>query len=126
MVAPVYEGQAGHSFLQFFVGLAESFGWPVLLLALAGAAVTLWHSLRRPEDSAMTATAWMAAAVLLLYYAKFAPFPRLETRFVLPIAPYLLILAAPALDSALDRFRGRGDTGGAIARLQFRKQCRRG
>lgn len=105
MVAPVYEGQTGHSFLRFFVGLAESFGWPVLLLALAGAAVTLWHSLRRPEDSAMTATAWMAAAVLLLYYAKFAPFPRLETRFVLPIAPYLLILAAPALDSALDRFR---------------------
>ncbi len=105
MVAPVYEGQTGHSFLQFFVGLAESIGWPVLLLALAGAAVTLWNSLRRPEGSATTATAWMAAAVLLLYYARFAPFPRLETRFVLPIAPYLLILAAPALDSALDRFR---------------------
>jgi hypothetical protein len=44
---------------------------------------------------------WMSAAVLLLYYAKFAPFPRLENRFVLPIAPYLLILTAPALDRVL-------------------------
>jgi len=105
MVAPVYEGQTGHSYLQFFVALAESIGWPVFVFALAGAAVTLWHSLRKPADSAITATAWMAAAVLLLYYAKFAPFPRLETRFVLPIAPYLLILATPAFERALDRFR---------------------
>ena len=105
MVAPVYEGQTGHSYLQFFVALAESIGWPVLLFALAGAAVTLWNSVRRPVDSVMTATVWMATAVLLLYYAKFAPFPRLETRFVLPIAPYLLVLATPALQYALDRFR---------------------
>ena len=105
MVAPVYEGQTGHSYLQFFVALSESIGWPVMLLALAGATVTLWNSLRKPHDSAMTATAWMATAVLLLYYAKFAPFPRLETRFVLPIAPYLLVVATPALQTALDRFR---------------------
>ena len=105
MVAPVYEGQTGHSYLQFFVALAESIGWPVLLFALAGAAVTLWNSVRKPVGSVMTATVWMATAVLLLYYAKFAPFPRLETRFVLPIAPYLLVLATPAFQCALDRFR---------------------
>jgi hypothetical protein len=105
MVAPVYEGQTGHSYLQFFVGLSESLGWPVFLSAVLGGGVALWNSLRRPADSARTATTWMAAAVLLLYYAKFAPFPRLETRFVLPVAPYLLILAAPGLERAIVRFR---------------------
>lgn len=105
MVAPVYEGQTGHSYLQFFGGLAESLGWPVFVSALLGAGVALWNSLRRPDDTARTATAWMASAVLLLYYAKFAPFARLETRFVLPVAPYLLILAAPGFEWAVAQFR---------------------
>jgi hypothetical protein len=48
----------------------------------------------------------MAAAVLAIYYAKFAPFPRLETRFVLPVVPYLLILSGPGLEWALNRYRG--------------------
>lgn len=104
-VAPVYEGQTGHSYLQFFVALAETIGIPILVCAVAAAVLGLRLSLRQPSDHLQSATTWMAAAVLLLYYAKFASFPRLETRFVLPVAPYLLIVAAPGLDWALSRSR---------------------
>jgi hypothetical protein len=35
--------------------------------------------------------------VCALYYATFGGFPRLETRFVLPILPFVLLLAGPGL-----------------------------
>jgi hypothetical protein len=103
-VAPVYEGQTGDSYLRFSVALAESIGWPVFLATVVCGSFALAGSLRRRGEALQVATVWMAAAVLALYYAKFAPFPRLETRFVLPIAPYLLILAVPALERASARF----------------------
>jgi hypothetical protein len=114
-VAPVYEGQTGHSYGRFFVALAEAIGFPALLCASAGALYSLARSLAPWEDPRTRAAIWMSAAVLLLYYAKFAPFPRLENRFVLPIAPYLLILTAPALDRALRA--ARMPTAAAVALL---------
>lgn len=104
-VAPVYEGQTGHSYLQFFVALTETIGIPVFIGAVVAGTLTLWASRRQSANHLRSATVWMAIAVLFLYYAKFAPFPRLEMRFVLPIAPYLLIVAAPGFDWALARFR---------------------
>ena len=114
-VAPVYEGQTGHSYGRFFVALAEAIGFPTLLCLSAGALYSLARSLAPSKDPRNRAAMWMSAAVLLLYYAKFAPFPRLENRFVLPIAPYLLILAAPALDRALRT--ARTPTAAAVAVL---------
>jgi hypothetical protein len=35
--------------------------------------------------------------VILLYYFKIASFPRIETRFVLPVVPFLLLIIGPVL-----------------------------
>ena len=102
-VAPVYEGQTGHSYGRFFAALGETIGPP---LALIAGAAGVWSCMRsRSPRNPRTATVWMAVTVLALYYAKFAPFPRLENRFVLPIAPYLLVLATPAIDELARRAR---------------------
>jgi hypothetical protein len=97
-VAPVYEGQTGHSYALFFIALSESVGLPVLILALVGAVYAIFRSVYKDPAANQRAATWAAASVLMVYYAKFAPFPRLENRFILPVAPYLLILAAPAVD----------------------------
>jgi 4-amino-4-deoxy-L-arabinose transferase-like glycosyltransferase len=95
MVAPVYEGQTGHSYAKFFSVLIEILGLPAFLLFSIAALVSLYLALSNKELPIERDTVWLSFSVLLIYYLKFAPFPRLETRFVLPIVPLLLIMSAP-------------------------------
>jgi hypothetical protein len=97
MVAPVYEGQTGHSYFRFFSAMHELIGVPSLLLALAGAIVSLYVVLRSQEIRSPRVMFWLSFVVVAVYYAEFAPFPRLETRFVLPLAPFFFLLSGPAL-----------------------------
>jgi hypothetical protein len=95
MVAPVYEGQTGHSYGTFFMRIVEVVGAPAFVVFAVAAIVSTYLALRAERLRGSEATFWMTVAVCALYYAKFAPFPRLETRFVLPIVPFWLLLSGP-------------------------------
>jgi hypothetical protein len=94
-VTPVYNGAtSGTGYRRFFESFFEIFGVPgtfFLGIALIFGLAFLLLNLRK-------SLAWqlwlMAAAVFGLYTYKIGAFPRIETRFVLPAAPFLLIMAS--------------------------------
>jgi len=89
-VTPRYSGQTGHGYGAFIGIIPEILGWPgavwigvaVLISAIAG----------RGSKGFL-----LLAAVCMLYYVKIGSFARLETRFVLPVVPFLLLAAGPCL-----------------------------
>jgi hypothetical protein len=95
MVASVYEGQTGHSWGTFFLRIADIIGAPAFAAFASAGVIATWVVVRRRRLTAADATFWSTLAVCALYYVKFAPFPRLETRFVLPIVPFWMMLSAP-------------------------------
>ncbi len=121
MVAPVYEGQTGHSWGAFFLRLADIVGVPACVAFTAAAVVSVVLVVRSGRLRLAGATFWTTAAVCALYYAKFAPFPRLEGRFVLPIVPFWLMLAAPCW-ARLAR-RGRAVATLAVALVAYNVVC---
>jgi hypothetical protein len=103
MVTPVYEGQHGTSYGAFVARLAELIGAPAIALGLVAAAWALVRVLRGCASAIGGATFWSTLAVVALYYATFGRLPRVETRFVLPIVPFVLLLAAPAVAAVRSR-----------------------
>ncbi len=97
VTTPVYGGEvvSGYGYRRFFELFGEIFGLPGCLLLLAGVvfgAVVIWRG--RKEGDAWKL--WLLAlAVFVVYTGKMGAFPRVETRFVLPVAAFLLLLAAP-------------------------------
>lgn len=94
-VTPVYEGQTGHSYGYFFSRIIEIIGIPSFLICLIAFLFALYLTLANREQRIERATILLLFSAVLLYYYKFAAFPRLETRFVLPIVPLWLLLSAP-------------------------------
>ncbi len=94
IVTPVYEGQRGNSYGKFFTCLSEIIGWPYFVFCLVALSTSLL-SFFTPKNKQDFKQSGIAILLILLeiYYYKFGQFPRLETRFVLPIVPYLLILS---------------------------------
>lgn len=94
-VTPIYDGQTGGSgYADFVAALPEIFGWPLcLLLPVLVVLGTVWAFWKTP-GSALQAVG-LCVAVSALYFWKIGGFPRIETRFVLPVAPFLLLWAAP-------------------------------
>jgi hypothetical protein len=94
-VTPVYNGATlGNGYRRFFESFYEIFGVPgTLFIGLA-----LVFGLGFVLLNLKTSKAWqlwiMAGAVFALYTYKIGAFPRIETRFVLPAAPFLLIMAS--------------------------------
>ncbi len=95
IVAPVYEGQTGHSWGRFFVAIMEIVGLPAFVLGVVTSVVSMALAVRGDLSRIERATVWLCLVTFAVYYAKFAPFPRLETRFVLPIVPVWLLLSGP-------------------------------
>jgi hypothetical protein len=104
-VAPVYTGQVGHSYGDFFLDLAQLIGPPSFLLFLVANAASLCLVIGRQTPRRARATFWLSLSVLAVYYAQFAPFPRLESRFVLPVVPFWLLLSGPFWTWAQPRVR---------------------
>ena len=92
---PVYGGLSeGTGYEAFFWTFPEIIGWPATIVVacgiVAGVIGLIWQRGR--------GDAWklwvLALAVFALYAWKIGAFPRMTTRFVLPMTPFLLILAA--------------------------------
>jgi hypothetical protein len=94
MVAPVYEGQSGHSFIRFFGRMIEIIGMPFFLFSVVAFFVALAALLFGREEWDNRATFLLCLSVLIPYYIQFGMFPRLETRFILPIIPLWMLLSA--------------------------------
>lgn len=92
---PVYGGQTeGTGYASFLWTFPEILGWPAMVFILCGlvtGAGALMFQFRKSD-------AWklfvLGLAVFVLYTWKIGEFPRMTTRFVLPMAPFLVILAA--------------------------------
>jgi 4-amino-4-deoxy-L-arabinose transferase-like glycosyltransferase len=93
MVAPVYEGQTGHSFLRFFGRIIEIIGVPFFLVSAVAFLVALTGLCIAREEWRKRATILLCLSVLIPYYIQFGLFPRLETRFVLPIIPLWFLVS---------------------------------
>lgn len=94
VVTPVYGGQTGTGYGNFLRSIPVIFGQPLTWLFPVVALVGFF-SLRGTAMSGARKATTLVAAVFLLYFWKIGGFPRMETRFVLPAAPFLLLLAAP-------------------------------
>lgn len=86
------------------VSLPVAFGWPLYLLALAGAAWAAWR--RRPAD-------WLLLAAVIPLYALLSRSELRFLRYVVPLLPPLAILAARAVVSAAAAVERRRTTQGA-------------
>jgi hypothetical protein len=101
-VTPHYGGQTGgHGYWKFLQQLPQILGWPGALLVCAAALVSLFLLLyRRDYRSPATVCFALACSVFLLYFAQIGAFARMETRFVLPAVPFLVLMCGPAFQTA--------------------------
>jgi hypothetical protein len=97
-VTPVYTGESGgNGYLVFFWRIIELVGWPAFLLLCAALLYSIFYifaSKAPGMERNVLITLWVP---LLVYYIYFGSFPRLETRFVLPIVPVGLLIMGPFL-----------------------------
>ena len=91
IVTPVYDGQTGHSYWTFFWHIIEVIGLPSFLTCLIAVCFSFILTVAKRSKRIQGGTILLSLSVLLLYYYKFGSFPRLETRFVLPLVPFFLI-----------------------------------
>ena len=100
-VTPVYNGATeGHSYAAFFRDFGEIFGWPGTWLIAAGLVAGVVLLAGRNQKSGRQL--WILAAAVFLPYAwKIGGFPRIETRFVLPAAPFVLLMASAGFSTLL-------------------------
>jgi Dolichyl-phosphate-mannose-protein mannosyltransferase len=96
VTTPVYGGVSHEiGYWSFLERMGEIFGLPAALLITLGILFALLRlSLGRARGLEADGLL-MLASVLGLYYLYFGSFPRLETRFVLPVAPYALMMIGP-------------------------------
>ncbi|MDQ6808679.1 MAG: glycosyltransferase family 39 protein [Verrucomicrobiota bacterium] len=98
VVTPRYGGQSGVGYASFLSRLPEVIGWPVtIVVSIAVIASIAIVIARRDLTTPAARCLLLALGVFLLYFAKIGSFPRVETRFVLPIIPLLLLMAGPTL-----------------------------
>ena len=84
-----------YGYALFFERLGEVFGFPAaVLIAIGCVFAVLRLFVSRPRRVEVDGVV-MLGAVFLLYYAYFGSFGRLPMRFVLPVAPYWLMLVGP-------------------------------
>ena len=94
VTTPVYSGMAeGNSYLDFLAAFVEIFGWPLCLVITAGVFLIAVGWARGQFTRDQKHLVVLLSGTFLLYFYKFGSFPRFETRFALPVAPLVLMLA---------------------------------
>lgn len=86
---------------ELFIGLSDAMSAPLLVAALCGAAIAL--------VTARRAALLLLALAFSYYYFSLTALPLVAVRYVLPLAPLLLLFSGAALSSLASRGRaGRG------------------
>ncbi len=93
IVTPVYDGQTGHSYVDFFLRIIQTIGLPSFIITCIAFFYAVYLLFKANVPRIQKGTIIMSLSVLALYYFKFASFPRLETRFVLPLVPFFLLIS---------------------------------
>ena len=98
-VTPHYGGQmTGNSYLDFPERIPQIVGWPgAAFAALAALGALILVALRKLPAASMQGFL-LVASIVALYYVKIGAFPRMQTRFVLPIVPLVLLMMGPCLE----------------------------
>jgi hypothetical protein len=96
---PVYGGDIHKiGYLEFLGAFRNLIGIPACFLIVGGFLYTMFllrnKMLLLPEKALLSS----AGAVFAFYFLTIGRFPRMEVRFVLPVIPFALFLAAPAMD----------------------------
>jgi hypothetical protein len=104
VTTPVYGGKVGgNNYLGYWSCVIEVIGAPAFFLLVPAVICGSWLTFRRGFDSLESHGLIMLFSVSLLYYAYFGSFARLPARFVLPVVPYLMMLAGPACEKLRSR-----------------------
>jgi hypothetical protein len=100
-VTPHFEGQmSGHAYVEFLARIPEIIGLPGALLIAAAIAMSILLLIRRGDFRSPAANCFaLAASLFLLYYAKIGAFPHMQTRYALPVVPFLILMAGPFLQT---------------------------
>jgi hypothetical protein len=95
---PVYTGKTtGSGYWDFITCFPELIGWPALVLISVGLLLTGISAFQKRLGRQETALIVAAAAVFGFYYLMIGRFPRMADRFVLPVIPFLFLIAAPGI-----------------------------
>ena len=100
---PVYAGETHQTgYVSYFTSFSDILGWPAYLLSGLAVLISLIHVCTGRATKSTRLLFFTAGAVFIAYTLIIGRFPRMETRFVLPAAPFLLLMAAPAYE-AIDK-----------------------
>jgi MFS family permease len=106
-ITPVYHGEAaGWGYLRFWERMPALLGWPGVFALVISLGLTAWLFVRRQIPRSAWPLLAACLGVIFFYYLSIGKFPRTETRFVLPLVPFLLLLVVPAWE-ALRRWMPR-------------------
>jgi len=95
---PVYDGKtSGAGYFDFLTRFPELIGWPASVLITAGVLGSFFLLVQKRLSKSELAMLVAAAAVFLFYYLTIGRFPRMADRFVLPVVPFLFLLAVPGI-----------------------------
>jgi hypothetical protein len=95
-VTPVFSGRTtGHGYSLFLEGLGEILGLPGLVLISMGVLLSVATQFRGERDPSERRFVAVLLIVFAVYFLTIGSFPRLPTRFVLPVVPYFVLLSAP-------------------------------
>lgn len=96
---PVYDGKtSGAGYIDFLTCFPDLIGWPAAILIGIGLLITLFLLLRGRLSQNELAMVAASGAVFLFYYVTIGRFPRMADRFVLPVVPFVFLLAAPGFE----------------------------
>jgi hypothetical protein len=84
------------SWIAYIEIVANSLGWPLFLLAICGLLLGIWQMTRRATDARVRHMYWIHVAWIVAFYGFCGITPHRALRFVMPIGPSLVLLAAVA------------------------------
>jgi hypothetical protein len=96
---PVYDGKtSGAGYIDFLTRFPDLLGWLGVILIGLGILGTLFLLLRGRLSRHEVALLAASSAVFLFYYITIGRFPRMADRFVLPVVPFVFLMAASGLE----------------------------
>ena len=107
------------SWIPYLGIVVNALGWPLFVLAVYGLALGFWRIARRQGDQRSRAVFWIHLAWILPFYAFYGITPHRSLRFIMPIGPSLVLLAAVAGVTLIRAARAPAWRMAAIALVAF-------